>query len=291
MNYPAKILLFGEQTVLKGSEALAIPLWKLCGNWRCTKNDIAAARLYGLVQYLEKIEAEKVPALNISALKRDVLEKGFWFESDVPEGYGAGSSGALIAALYDNYVSEKENDNVALKKQLGLMESYFHGTSSGLDPLVSFLKKPVYIRRDGTMEIQENQIKETLSLFLIDTHIKRKTETFVNVFLEKYEDTYFKENTNNTLIPETDAAVTFFMRGEKENLFEALHGISWFQFRFFSEFIPKDFKSIWLEGLSSTYFKIKLCGAGGGGFLLCFSKDAPATEMIFKEKNLTFFKV
>ncbi len=291
MNYPAKILLFGEHTVLKGSEALAIPLWKLGGNWRREKNDIAAARLHALVRYLEEIISEKRLTLNIAALKRDVFELDFWFESDVPEGYGAGSSGALIAALYDNYVLKKERDMTVLKKELGIMESFFHGTSSGFDPLVSFLKKPVHIRRGGSMEIQEKVIVSPLSVFLIDTHIIRRTETFVSIFTEKYNDVYFREHVDNTLIPETDAAVTFFLEGKKENSFEALHRISWFQFRFLSAFIPDGFKAVWLEGLSSRHFKIKLCGAGGGGFLLCFSNDAEATEKILKEKNFKFLKV
>ena len=291
MNYPAKILLFGEQTVLKGSEALALPLFKLGGNWRREKNDIAAARLHPLLRYLEKVIPEKNLPLDVSALKRDVFEYGFWFESDVPEGYGAGSSGALIAALYDNYVSEKVRDITVLKKELGIMESFFHGTSSGFDPLVSFLKKPVRIRRDGSIEIPVKEIISPLSLFLIDTHIIRRTETFVYIFTEKYNDVHFRKHVDNTLIPETDAAVAFFLEGRKENLFESLHQISWFQFRFFSAFIPDGFRDIWLEGLSSKHFKVKLCGAGGGGFLLCFSNDAEETEKILKEKNLTFLKV
>ncbi len=290
--FPGKLLLFGEHTVLKGSEALAIPLWQLGGTWQCTKNEIASVRLSNLVNYLEK-QVLLTPALslNIEQLKQDVFENRFWFDSNVPEGYGAGSSGALIAALYENYVTEKTQDITLLKKQLGIMESFFHGTSSGFDPLVSYIKKPIHIHSGGGMDILENQRKSPLSIFLIDTNLPRKTETFVNIFLEKCKDDYFLEQINNTLIPETDAAIHFFLENKSELFFSTLHSISLFQFRFFTEFIPMTFRDIWLEGLVSSHFRIKLCGAGGGGFLLCFSKDEVTTENILKEKNITFLKI
>ena len=100
MQFPGKILLFGEHTVIKGSEALAIPLWNLSGRWCKSKNEIAAARLTGLINYLEKLKLEHNFPIEIERLKRDVFENKFWYESDIPEGYGAGSSGALVAAIY-----------------------------------------------------------------------------------------------------------------------------------------------------------------------------------------------
>ena len=296
---------------MKGAEALAIPLEQLGGTWRRTKNETQATRLFDLVNYLENISPTLLtPAfmaeltqtlstsdfspelsLNIEQLRKDVFEKKFWFDSNVPEGYGVGSSGTLIAALYENYATEKEKEITVLKKQLGSMESFFHGTSSGFDPLVSYLKKPIHIHRGGEMEILERKITSPLSIFLIDTHQPRKTETYVNLFLEKYCDKNFADEINNNLIPESDAAINFFLENKSEALFDALHQISWFQFRFFSEFIPSGFRDIWLESLSSQHFKIKLCGAGGGGFLLCFSKDAVAMEVFLKGKCFTFLKV
>ncbi len=170
------------------------------------------------------------------------------------------------------------------------MESFFHGTSSGFDPLVSYIKKPIQIHRGGEMEILEKERKSPLSIFLIDTHLPRKTETFV-IFLEKCKDDFFSKEINETLIPDSDAAIRFFLDGKSDALFHALHFISWFQFRMFREFIPMAFRDIWLEGLLSTHFRIKLCGAGGGGFLLCFSVDEVASEKFLREKGMVFLKV
>ena len=42
--------------------------------------------------------------------------------------------------------------------------------------------------------------------------------------------------------------------------------------------ILEKFKNIWLEGLSSSNFKLKICGAGGGGFLLGISTNFEQTQ-------------
>ena len=35
------------------------------------------------------------------------LEKGMYFDSSIPMGYGVGSSGAIVAAIYDRYADHK----------------------------------------------------------------------------------------------------------------------------------------------------------------------------------------
>jgi len=75
-----------------------------------------------------------------------MLNEGLAFESNIPIGFGLGSSGALSAGVYDSFCLAKANDNLELtKKHLAQIESYFHGSSSGTDPLVSFLQQGVYI--------------------------------------------------------------------------------------------------------------------------------------------------
>jgi shikimate kinase len=41
---------------------------------------------------------------DIDAFETDI-EKSLYFESSIPQGYGVGSSGALVAALFEKYVS------------------------------------------------------------------------------------------------------------------------------------------------------------------------------------------
>ena len=50
--------------------------------------------------------------------------------------------------------------------------------------------------------------------------------------------------------------------------------------------IPPDFKKIWRYGLDSNDYKLKLCGAGGGGFILGITKDFEKTKIILSGYNL-----
>ena len=76
------------------------------------------------------------------------------FDSSIPQGFGVGSSGAIVAAIYDNYSQDKiasdanmsNEEFIGLKKIFGTLESYYHGKSSGLDPLICYLNLPVLIK-------------------------------------------------------------------------------------------------------------------------------------------------
>ncbi len=50
-------------------------------------------------------------------------------------------------------------------------------------------------------------------------------------------------------------------------------------------------KSIWESGLQRNDFKMKLCGSGGGGFLLGISKDFKLTRKYFKQQGLELIPV
>ena len=39
------------------------------------------------------------------------------------------------------------------------------------------------------------------------------------------------------------------------------------------EMIPKLFQKLWKDGLESNDYYLKLCGAGGGGFILGLTRD------------------
>ena len=54
---------------------------------------------------------------------------------------------------------------------------------------------------------------------------------------------------------------------------ENLRKLSDFQYQYFQEMIPKKYQQIWMDGLVSGDYTLKLCGAGGGGFMLGFTED------------------
>jgi mevalonate kinase len=48
--------------------------------------------------------------------------------------------------------------------------------------------------------------------------------------------------------------------------------------------IPQSFQDLWQQGLDEGHFALKLCGAGGGGFLLGMGKPEylPAKAILLK---------
>ncbi len=264
-TYHGKLLLLGEYTILRGSQGLAMPLELFGGFWSIAGEDPAPGVLSSMADYLA--EKDFSFDLDVVRFKEDVAN-GWHFNSDIPFGYGAGSSGALTAGIYDRYVSDKAVDLSKLKKELGSIEGFFHGASSGIDPLICYLNQSVLLEGKDQLKVVENIPDYKHQFFLIDTGIARKTAPLVDIFLEKSKDINYKNRCDAELIPAVDEAIAAFLAADWWGLFEQWHEISFFQYKYFSEMIPEAFRQIWLDGLGGDDYKLKLCGAGGGGFIL-----------------------
>ena len=284
-KYTSKILLFGEHSVIKGSQALAMPLPNFFGSWSKTKENTKQVQmnLVDFSDYLLQLKNDKTLLcdLDIEGLKHE-LGRGLFFESNIPTGYGVGSSGALCAAIYDTFcldkLSKTEGDFLPLKKIFAQLESYFHGSSSGTDPLICYLEKTLLLESKDIIKAVDIAPQKNYQLFLLDTKIRRATEPFVNIFLEKCTDENYFARIQSELNPAVDEAIAAFLSQSEKLLFEKIHEIGHFQFKYFQEMILDDFRSIWLDALASDFFKIKLCGAGGGGFILGMTYDFEKTK-------------
>ena len=62
-----------------------------------------------------------------------------------------------------------------------------------------------------------------------------------------------------------------------------------FQLNYLEKLIPPAFRRVWQEGLSGDLFKFKVCGAGGGGFILGVTRDFENMEIALSGSKL--FKV
>ncbi len=279
--YPAKLLLLGEHTVLKGSQALAAPLWNFKGAWR-TGGVSEAPSLNPFAAYLERLTETAPFGLDAAAFAAAV-RAGWRFESDIPTGYGAGSSGALVAAIWDAFRVGGALPLNELRLILGRMESFFHGSSSGLDPLISFVQAPVRISADGALKTVAVPGLLSDNFFLIDTGLPRRTQPWVELFLQKCVDPHYDARIAAEVNPCVDDAVEAFLTGQADLFFDAISQISFFQFRYFAEMIPATFRSLWMNGLASDAFKLKLCGGGGGGFILGYSADPEVKTALAKK--------
>ena len=143
----SKILLFGEYGIIKDSKGLSIPYNFYNGALKIDEHHTVSTfksndNLRRFSEYLEQLQKDqpKLVSFDLERLKKDIVD-GLYFDSSIPQGYGVGSSGALVAAIYDKYATEKITvlENLTRDKLLQLktifseMESFFHGKSSGLD--------------------------------------------------------------------------------------------------------------------------------------------------------------
>lgn len=290
-NFYAKILLFGEYTIIRGGQALAMPLERFSCQWtegaEPGKKNKSNWHLRKFVDYLRELQQRNwlTGVLDLEKLGAD-LKAGEFLQSNIPVGYGLGSSGALCAAVYDRYAIDKISPEATgrygdLRQILGLMESHFHGASSGVDPLICYLNRPVVIKPGAVIDevdVPDWPAEDNGRFFLLDTRQPRETGPLVERFLRQCENEAYAQRIDHELIPLTRKAISGFLRGNWPELFEQIHEISLFQWLHFREMIPDALRAPWEKGVDSDYFKLKLCGAGGGGFLLGMTKDVERVE-------------
>lgn len=273
-SFCSKILLFGEYSVIMQSRALAIPYALFEGHLSFPREGERGRdpELKALADYLKTLSErdEMNFAFDVTSFEFDVAQ-GLFFDSTIPQGYGVGSSGALIASVYDRYGCSRKKNLLPiqeLKQILSKMESHFHGSSSGIDPLISYIGQPLLIDNGlGTIQIPDFKKGEG-AIFLLNTGRSRKTEPLVNLFLEKVKNEDFKNACTRELAPITNDCITTFLEGQTKELLKSFEKLSQFQLEHFSPMIPKLYWDIWKKGLSDKSYFLKLCGAGGGGFLM-----------------------
>lgn len=289
MRFSSKILLFGEYSVLYGSDALLMPFPEYSGYFdfysdfdNPSPEELTSNQsLLRFKDYIQKLELKG--KIDIDGFSRD-LSQGLYFKSNIPQGYGVGSSGALVAAFYHRYFQPVEYDLLVTKQTLATLESYFHGSSSGLDPLVSYMNKPI-LQTKGSANAINFQIS-AIKPFLVDTKINRSTVRLVSVFKQKSSTPEFMELINNDLVRLSDLALNRFLSGLNGEFFDVLKDLSKFQLAHLNEMILPDYQSIWKDGIESEDYHLKLCGAGGGGFLLGFAKDEKAIDYLKKKHQI-----
>ncbi|MCD2257789.1 mevalonate kinase family protein [Psychroserpens luteolus] len=296
----SKILLFGEYGIIKDSKGLSIPYNFYNGALKTDENPSQDAvksneSLKQFVSYLKDIDDELV-RFDIEVLSRDV-DAGMYFDSSIPQGYGVGSSGALVAAIYDKYAHDKITvlENLTREKLLKLkvifseMESFFHGKSSGLDPLNSYLSIPILINSKDNIEatgIPAQQANGKGAVFLLDSGIIGETAPMVRIFMENMKQEGFRSMLKDQFIKHTDACVDDFLKGDIKSLFKNTKQLSKVVFNHFKPMIPKQFHELWKKGIETNEYYLKLCGSGGGGYILGFTEDIDRAKHSLKDYKL-----
>lgn len=293
-TFSAKILLFGEYSVIRKSNGLAIPYSLFDGKLLFPKEISRApdSELQAFSKYIKKLIEKNELGFEFDDRSFSFdISGGLLFNSSIPQGFGVGSSGALVAAVFDQYAKipeDKKGDIHFLKQCFSKLESHFHGSSSGVDPLISYLNSPILINGSNQFEkvvIPTYESGEG-SIFLINTGRARRTEPLVNLFLEKCSSKDFTYLCDRVLAPMTNRCIDSFLGNDIENLFENMRELSIFQFEHFKPMIPNLYQDFWEQGVKSKKFYLKLCGAGGGGFILGITKDINSVAEEFKNTEI-----
>ncbi len=300
MNSPlfySKILLFGEYGIIEDSKGLSIPFNFYKGALKIPNkiNSMSKASNEILRGFLKYLKSSKIK-LDLDKFSSDI-DKGLYFNSSIPEGYGIGSSGALVAAVYDKYAFKKTTvlENLTREKLINLknifsiMESYFHGKSSGLDPLNSYLSIPILINSKKDIKVTGIPSQKSIgngAVFLMDSGKIGSTAPMVNIFMEKMKKDGFRKIMNEKFIRHTNLCVDNFLNGDLSALFNNTKKLSRIVLKNFKPMIPKEFHSVWKKGIDNDSYFLKLCGSGGGGYILGFTENFEVARKQLKDHKL-----
>lgn len=294
----AKILLFGEYGIIEDSQGLTLPYSFYKGTMKFSQLDTdfekksnESLRKYS--EYLEQLALPKEFQLDVETFKKEISQ-GLFFDSNIPQGYGVGSSGALVAAIFERYSFQKYNPETIskdqlkeLKKVFGLLESYFHGKSSGIDPLICYMNLPILIEnRESVDKVAIPKQEEGKgAIFLIDSGMVGETEPMVQIFFEKMKTEGFRKTLKEEFIRYNNACIDTFLKKEMNPFFTHLKKLSIWAYDHFKPMIPESLYKAWKKGLDTNAYYLKLCGSGGGGYILGFSKDYEKAESLLKGFN------
>ncbi len=295
----AKILLFGEYGVIHDSMGLSIPYNSYKGSLKFESEgsegeESSNQHLRSYLEYLKSVESEHLN-LDLKTFGNDI-DNGLYFDSSIPQGFGVGSSGALVAAVYNKYAinpilaeGHEKRDIATLKEVFAIMESYFHGKSSGLDPLICYLNLPVLIKSKddlGTVGLPQASSEGKGAIFLVDSGSPGSTQPMVNIFMEKMKNQGFRKMLREEFKKYNDACIQAFLKRDVKPLFSNIKQLSRLLLENFTPMIPHVFHKLWKEGIESNDYYLKLCGSGGGGYVLGFTEDIDKAKQKLKDYQL-----
>ena len=137
----------------------------------------------------------------------------------------------------------------------------------------------------GTVGIPESKPEAeegSGAIFLLNSGKPGETQPMVNLFMEKMKNDGFRNMIKDQFKKYNDACIQAFLRGDTKPLFSNLRSLSSLLLDNFKPMIPAAFHDLWKKGLDSNAYYLKLCGSGGGGFVLGFTQDMEKADKMLK---------
>lgn len=279
LEYPAKVMLVGEYAVILGGSALTIPFPRFRAIVRPVK-DIPSGKekqaqqsfeylglIYDYIRDIPPGRFHASPDLEYFAANL----KKHWLDLDIPIGFGLGSSGTVSAAIYDLYFRGADALSLKHKKEdLALIESFFHGKSSGVDALSCHAGVALRFESSGnidTPDFNPARLPGDYRFFLLNSGERYDTGPLVRHFLSQMEDSRFKQAMEEEYLPLNQFLLEALLGERETDPATMLKWVSDFQLKHFRKMIPDKALDLWIEGLVSNEYYMKLNGSGGGMML------------------------
>jgi mevalonate kinase len=92
------------------------------------------------------------------------------------------------------------------------MESYFHGKSSGMDPLICYMNLPILIENKENLDKVAIPDRKEKELFSIDSGITGETGPMIQIFFEKMKTEGFRKTLKEEFIRYNNACIDSFLK-------------------------------------------------------------------------------
>ena len=123
-------------------------------------------------------------------------------------------------------------------------------------------------------------------IFLLNTGIERQTSKMVTQFKDLYKEDAYKQKVDGALTTYTNDSIYSFLSEDTQSLYQNLDKLIHFQLDEMNFLIPPSFQKSITTGLDNGDYFLKICGAGGGGFMLGFTENWTATQEQLKGSEL-----
>jgi mevalonate kinase len=124
------------------------------------------------------------------------------------------------------------------------------------------------------------------AVFLLDSGESSDTAPMVEIFFESMKNKEYSKIIKEDFINTTDNCVDDFLKADFKSLFLNIKKLSKVVLKNFKPMIPEDLHNIWAKGIESNDYFLKLCGSGGGGYILGFSQDFEKAKSALRDYKL-----
>ena len=100
---------------------------------------------------------------------------------------------------------------------------------------------------------------------------------------EKMKTEGFRKTLKEEFIRYNNACIDAFLKKDMNPFFKNLKKLSIWAYDHFKPMIPESIYNIWKRGIDTNAYYLKLCGSGGGGYVLGFTQDYDKAKSYLKD--------